>query len=216
MFESCLEIRNHFSDYVDGLCSQETLRSLRYHLRYCGACRRELDCARALRLELRSLPRRPVPAAPDLRLKVRVSQELNRNILGRMVVRLDNMFRDLLLPASGGLAVAIFCFFLFLGFQAAPVNSRPDVPLSFVTPAQVLTLGPVDFNTGYKSVVIVTNIDSAGQVTGYHVLSGQNSPELMHKLDRLIYFSQFSPARTFGRPTTGRVILALKQIVVRG
>jgi hypothetical protein len=216
MFESCLEIRNHFSDYVDGLCSHETLRSLRYHLRYCGACRKELECAEALRVELRALPRRPVPAAPDLRLKVRVSQELNRNLLSRLAVRLDNMFRDLLLPASGGLAVAIFSFFLFLGFQAMPVNSRPDVPLSFVTPPQVLTLAPVDFTTGNKSVVIVTNIDSTGQVTSYHVLSGQHSPQLMRNLDRLIYFSQFSPARTFGRPTRGRVILALKQITVRG
>jgi hypothetical protein len=216
MFESCLEIRNHFSDYVDGLCSQETLRSLRYHLRYCGACRRELDCAQALTGELRALPRRAVPAAPDLRLKVRVSQELNRHVLSRLAVRLDNMFRELLLPASGGLAVAIFCFFLFLGSEAVPVNRRPDVPLSFVTPAQVLTLAPLDFNTGNKAIVVVTNIDPSGQVTSYHVLSGQHSPQLMHNLDRLIYSSQFSPATTFGQPTQGRVILALKQITVRG
>jgi hypothetical protein len=216
MFESCLEIRNHFSDYVDDLCSQETLRSLRYHLTYCGACRKELDCAQALGTELRALPRRPVPAVPDLRLKVRMSQELNRNLLSRLAVRLDNMFRESLLPASGGLAVAILCFFLFLGSEAVPVNRLPDVPLSFITPPQVLTLAPLDFNTGNKAVVVVTNIDSAGQVTSYRVLSGQHSPQLMHNLDRLIYFSQFSPATTFGRPTQGRVILALKQITVRG
>jgi Putative zinc-finger len=216
MFESCVEIRSYFSDYVDGLCSHETVRSLRYHLRYCGACCRELECAQALQTELRTLPRRPVPTAPDLRLKVRVSQELNRNVLSRLAVRLDNTFRELLLPASGGLAVAIFCFFLFLGSEAVPVNRYPDVPLSFVTPPQVLTLAPLDFSTGNRAVVVVTYIDSAGQVTSYHVLSGQHSPQLMHNLDRLIYFSQFSPATTFGQPTQGRVILALKRITVRG
>jgi hypothetical protein len=216
MFESCLEIRDHFSDYVDGACSQETVRSVRYHLRYCESCQNELDCAQALQSELRALPRRHVPAIPNLRLKILVSQELNRNILGRLMVRVDNMFRGLLLPASGGLAVALFCFCLFLGSEAVPVNPRPDVPLSFVTPPQVLTLAPVDFNTGDKPVVVVTYIDSTGQVTSYQVLSGQHSPELMHNLDRLIYFSQFSPATTFGRPTEGKVILALKQITVRG
>lgn len=216
MFESCLEIRSHFSDYVDGLCSPETLRSVRYHLGYCGSCRRELDCAQALHTELRALPRHAVPPIPDLRLRVRVSQELNRNFLGRLTVRLDNAFQGLLLPTSGGLAVAIFCFFLFLRSEAVPVNPRPDVPLSFVTPPQVLTLAPVDFSTGDRSVVVVTDIDASGQVTSYHVLSGRASPELMHDLDRLIYSSQFSPATTFGRPTDGRVILALKQITVRG
>jgi hypothetical protein len=216
MFESCLEIRNCFSDYVDGICSQETVRSLRYHLRYCGSCQKELECAQALQSELRALPRRAVPAGPDLRLKVRVSQELNRHLLSRLAVRMDNMFRELLLPAGCGLAVAVFCFFLFLGSGAVPVNSRPDVPLSFVTPPQVLTLAPLDFSTGDKPVVVVTYINSTGQVTRYRVLSGQHSPELMHNLDRLIYFSQFSPATTFGRPTKGRVILALKQITVRG
>lgn len=216
MFESCLEIRDHFSDYVDGLCTQETVRSLRYHLRYCGSCRRELACAEALQSELRVLPRRPVPHMADLRLKVRVSQELNRNLLGRLMVRVDNMFRGLLLPASGGLAVAVFCFLFFVGSASVPVNSRPDVPLSFITPPRVLTLAPLDFSTGGKPVVVVTYIDSAGQVTRYQVLSGQHSPELMHNLDRLIYFSQFSPATTFGQPTEGRVILALNQITVRG
>jgi Putative zinc-finger len=216
MFESCLEIRSHFSDYVDGLCSPETLRSLRYHLKYCGSCRRELDCAQALHLELRALPRHAVPAVPDLRLRVRVSQELNRNFFSRLAVRLENLFQGLALPASGGLAVAVFCFFVFLRSEAVPVNRRPDVPLSFVTPPQVLTLAPLDFSSGDKSVVVVTYIDAAGQVTSYHVLSGRESPELMRDLDRLIYSSPFSPATTFGRPTQGRVILALKQITVRG
>lgn len=216
MFESCLEIRDAFSDYVDGLCSQETVRSVRYHLRYCGSCRKELEWAQALQTELRALPRHRVPALPDLRLKVRVSQELNRNVLGKLIVRLDNMFRGRLLPAGGGLAAAVFFFCLILGSEAVPVNPRPDVPLSFVTPPQVLTLAPLDFSTGDRAVIVVTYIDSTGHVMSYRVLSGQRSPELMHNLDRLIYFSQFSPATTFGQPTDGRVILALKQITVRG
>ncbi len=216
MFESCLEIREHFSDYVDGLCSQEALRSIRYHLRYCGPCQEELDRAQMLKSELRALPRSPVPPEADLRLRVRISQELNRNLLGRLWVRLDNQFRSLLLPATGGLAAAIFCFCLIMGSEVVPPNHSPDVPLSFVTPPQVVALAPLDFSMGDKPLIVVTYIDADGQVMSYKVLSGQHSPELMRHLDRMIYFSRFAPAMAFGRPTDGRVVLALRQITIRG
>ncbi len=216
MFESCLEIREHFSDYVDGLCSAEALRSVRYHLRYCGCCQEELERAQVLCVELRALPRTHVPAEADLRLKVRLSQELHKNPLTRLVVRLSNIFQGRFLPAGAGLALAVLCFSLFLDFEAIPAITGPEVPLSFITPPQVVTLAPLDFNTGNKAVVVLTSIDSTGQVMSYKVVSGQHSPQLLHNLDRLIYFSHFLPATTFGKPTDGKVILALKQITVRG
>lgn len=216
MFESCVEIREHFSDYVDDLCPPAARLSIRYHLRYCAGCERELARAQALQEDLRTLPRRVVPPQAGLRLRVRVSQELHRNLLGRLWVSVDNRFRSLLLPATGGVAAAILFFCLILGSAGVPVNNLPDVPLSFVTPAQVLTLAPMDFNTGDKPVVVVTYIDAGGQVMSYKVLSGQHSPELMRHLDRLIYFSRFAPAMTFGRPVDGRVVLALRRITVRG
>ncbi|HEX5481255.1 MAG TPA: zf-HC2 domain-containing protein [Terriglobia bacterium] len=216
MFESCVEIREHFSDYLDNLCPPAAQLSIRYHLRYCAGCERELERAQVLQEDLHTLRRRRVPSRADLRLRVRVSQELNRNLLGRLCVNLDNRFRSLLLPATGGLAAAVLFFALMLGSAAVPVNSIPDVPLSFVTPAQVLALAPMDFNTGDRPVVVVTYIDAGGEVMSYKVLSGQRSPELMHNLDRLIYFSRFAPAMTFGKPTDGRVVLSLRRITVRG
>ncbi len=216
MFESCLEIRQHFSDYVDGLCSQETLRSIRYHLDYCHSCQREIERAELLQEDLRTLPRQPMGPQAELRLRVRVSQELNRNVVSRALVSLDDRFRALLLPVTGGLATAILCFCLIMGSEVTPVSNLPDVPLSFITPPQVLTLAPLDFSTGNKTVVVETFIDAQGQVERYKVLSGQSSPELMRHLDRLIYFSRFAPAMTFGRPTAGKVVLALRQITVRG
>ncbi|HLI30179.1 MAG TPA: zf-HC2 domain-containing protein [Terriglobia bacterium] len=216
MFESCLEIREHFSDYADGLCSPGTLRSVRYHLRYCSACQREMKRNEILRESLRSLPRRTLRANADLRLRVRVSQELHRNLVSRILVRLENGLRGLLLPATGGLATAILCFCLIMGSETVRVSNLPDTQLSFVTPAQVLALAPLDFDTGCKPVVVVTYIDAEGQVKSYKVLSGQHSPELMRHLDRLIYFSRFAPAMAFGKPTAGRVVLALRQINVRG
>jgi hypothetical protein len=51
---------------------------------------------------------------------------------------------------------------------------------------------------------------------GYRVLSGPSSPELIDRLDRIIYFSTFQPATMFGRPTDGQMVLSLRRITVRG
>ncbi|MGH9344428.1 MAG: anti-sigma factor family protein [Terriglobia bacterium] len=216
MFETCNEIRDRYSDYVDGAITQEALRSIRYHLQHCSACEEELEKAEALRDCLRSLPRHQVPQAVDLKLRVSVSQELNRNLIGRLLVRLDNRFRSLLLPATGGLVTAIFCFCLIMGSEMAPATSTPDIPLSFVTPARVVSLAPFNFTTGDKPVVVVTYIGVDGQVLSYKILSGPHSPQLMHNLDRMIYFSRYTPATSFGSPTEGEVVLSLRQVTIRG
>lgn len=216
MFENCAEIRDHYSDYMDGACGPEVVRSIRFHMQYCAPCRQELDRAQELRSVLQALPRRRVPKPVDLRLRVRMSQELHRNFFGRLWVRLDNQFRSLLLPATGGLVAAVFCFCLIMGSEVAPVSNLPDFPVSFVTPATVLALAPLDFTPGDRPVVVVTYIGMDGQVMSYKVLSGQHSPELMRQLDRMIYFSRYTPAMDFGRPTDGKVVLSFSQVTIRG
>lgn len=216
MFETCLEIRHHFSDYLDDRCGREQLRSIRFHLSFCGSCRKELERLQAVQAELRALPRRRVPADLALRLRVEMSQRMHQNLLGRLWVRFENAFRPLLLPASGGLLTAVIFFGLIMGTAFVPEVTLPDVPIAIVTPPRLRELPPINFNTGDQAVVLLTQIDAAGRVMSYRVLSGQLSPELSHSLDRVIYFSVFDPATTFGRPTDGQVVLSLRRITVRG
>lgn len=216
MFEGCVEIRSHFSDFLDGLCPPEVLRSIRFHLTYCVPCQEELENWQTLRGDLRALPRRRVPPDLALRLRVELSQRLHRNLLMRLWVHMENALRPLLLPASGGVLAAVVCFFLFMGSTGVPSSNAPDVPLQLVTPPRVDRLAPIDFNTGEKAVVLVTKINAGGRVMGYRLLSGPNSPELIQRLDRMIYFSTFQPATMFGRPTDGQVVLSLRRITVRG
>jgi len=216
MFESCVEIRSQFSDYLDGCAERVQLRSIRFHLTYCASCREELGRYLAIQSDLRELPRRRVPPELRLRLRIQLSQQLHRNVLGRLWVRLENAFQPLLLPASGGVLTAIICFGLIMGSQTVNVVTFPDVPLTLTTPPRVRSLAPINFNTGDEPVVVVTRIDAEGRVMSYKVLSGQQSPELMRDLDRMIYFSVFDPATTFGKPTNGQVVLSLRRITVRG
>jgi hypothetical protein len=216
MFERCVEIRNHYSDYLDGLCDPQVLKSIRFHLDYCASCRRELEGWETVQADLRGLPRIQVPAELALRLRIRVSRALHRNLLGRLRLWTDNVLQPMLLPASGGVLAAVVCFCLIMGSLVVPVTKTPDVPLGFPTPPRVLELAPIDFNTGDAPVVVAARINAGGRAMGYRVLSGESSPELLHQLDRVIYFSNFQPATWFGRPTDGQVVLSLRRITVRG
>jgi hypothetical protein len=216
MSETCTGIRGYFSDYLDGRCEREQLKSLRLHLGFCGACREELERLRTVQAELRALPRRRVPPDLALRLRIRMSHELHRHLLRRLWVRCENALQPLLLPASGGVLTAIVFFGLIMGSQFVPPPTSPDVPLGIYTPPRLRALAPINLNTGDLSVVLLTQIDAAGRVMSYKVLSGQLSPQLSHDLDRVIYFSLFDPATTFGKPTDGQVVLSLRRITVRG
>jgi hypothetical protein len=215
MFESCVEIRNHFSDYLDDLCTPQARKSIRYHLSFCEVCREQLEQWQSVREELRALPRRQVPPELALRMRVQMSQLLNKNPLSELWVRLENALKPLLIPATGGVFTAVICFCLIMGSEVVPITNIPDVTLQF-TPARVQELAPMDFNTGDNSLVVVTQINAAGRVKGYQLVSGEGSPELMQRLDRMIYFSIFRPATNFGRPTDGQVVLSLRRITVRG
>jgi len=137
-------------------------------------------------------------------------------MLERLRVWMDNALQPMLLPASGGVLAAFVFFCLIMGSVVVPATTTPDVPLAFVTPPRVRELAPFDFNTGDAPVVVVAGIDAGGRAMGYRVLSGGTSPELIHQLDRVIYFSNFQPATWFGMPTDGQVVLSLRRITVRG
>jgi len=216
MFESCVEIRNHFSDYLDDLCTPEARKSIRYHLSFCDVCQEQLEQWQSVREELRALPRRQVPPELALRLRVQVSQRLNKQPSSDLWVRFENALKPLLIPATGGVLTAVICFCLIMGSEVTPMTNIPDVTVQVFTPARVQALAPMDFNTGENGLVLVTQINAEGRVKGYRVLSGAGSPELMDRLDRMIYFSVFQPATMFGKPTDGEVVLSLRRITVRG
>jgi hypothetical protein len=216
MFETCVEIRRHFSDLIDGACVPSARSSIRYHLAYCVACQRDLERARLISSDLAQLPRCSMPPEVDLRLRVRVSQELHRNVVGRLGMRAENALHALLLPASGGAISALILFTLMLRSLMMPVNHTPDVPTPISTPPQVRLLAPLDFNIGTQPLVVVTEVGADGNATGYHVISGSQTPEILKHLDRLIYFSIFLPATRFGKPAKGRMVLSLREITVRG
>jgi anti-sigma factor RsiW len=214
--ESCLEIRDHFSDYLDGECAPQVLRAVLAHLDHCEPCQDEFERAREVSSALRALPRHRAPQEAALRLRVRLSQELHRNWIGRVSIYLENFLRPLLLPATGGVLTAFVCLGLMMSAGVPPEAHTPDVPTGIATPARLQELMPVNLSVGDQQIEVVTNVDAEGHATSYRVVSGQHSPKLMHELDRMIFFSLYQPATMFGAPTNGQVVLMVRHITVRG
>jgi Putative zinc-finger len=216
MFESCLEIRGHFWDYLEGKCDRSEFRSIRYHLEYCAPCRKELDRMETLQSDLASLPTRRVPPELALRLRVKLSRHLHQNLLDRFLVFIDNALKPLLLPASGGVLAAILSFVLIMGSQLIPAASISGQSPQANKPPRVEMLAPINFPTGEEGIVVVTHIDAEGRVLSYQVISGSYSPAVLHHLDQMMYFSHFQPAMMDGKPTDGQMVLSLRRITVRG
>jgi len=219
MFENCVEIRKHFSDYLDGECDRETRRSVRYHLNYCVSCRAELDLRRTIQADLRALPMAHVPPQVSLGLRVALSQHMHRNLLGRAALFLENAIKPLMIPASAGVLMAILSFVLIMSSSDLPLANTaaiPPAPVSVSTPPRVRAFGPLSFPEDEEPLVLVTHVDDMGRVTYYQVLSGQESPALTHRLDQMMYSTYFQPAKMYGKPTDGDVVLSLRRITVRG
>lgn len=216
MFESCIEIRRQFYDYLDGECDRGVFRSVRFHLEFCAACRQELERLETIAEDLRGLPARRVPPELALRLRVQLSRHLHQNLLGHLLVFMDNALKPLLLPASGGVLAAVICFALIMGSQIVPAANIASEPSEITQPPRVEMLAPINFPTGDEGIVLVTYIDAEGRVLSYRVLSGAHSPDVLQHLDRMMFFSHFQPAMTGGKPTDGQVVLSLRRITVRG
>jgi hypothetical protein len=232
------KLAGYLDDAVTGAALVEERVHIREHLEACSYCREELQRYRKLSMLLSRVPRNLPPA--DLAVRIRVAaaqaapvQDLPsrmRRIRDRAEVLLDNVFRPLSLPATGGFfsAILVFAIVLQLIVPGITVRAVPnDVPLNILRPAGLITLSDypsswapeqhdVELSLPHGLLIDVT-VDQHGQMVGYQILSGPHSVDLRHQLDQMLLFSRFRPMMSFGRPTAGgHVILSFSAVRVRG
>jgi hypothetical protein len=133
--------------------------------------------------------------------------------------RLETALNAFMVPATAGLLSAIVFFGLLIGFFALPSLSN-DVPVQTMlyTPPE-LTLSPFGLTNSISSdaVVVEAVVDANGRVQDYRVLSdGQTSDDVDQQIKNMLIFTMFRPATSFGRPTTGRVVLSFSHVNVKG
>jgi len=71
----CSDIRNHFSDYIDGEALPEVAAAIEEHAAQCDECRRELEHYRAFTARLAGLGEEELPFAFHARLRQRLEEE---------------------------------------------------------------------------------------------------------------------------------------------
>jgi hypothetical protein len=238
----CNTVRTKLAGYLDdaitGGARVEERVQISQHLGACCVCREELEKFRKLSVILSRVPKNVPPADLAVRIKVAAAQAQHSQdwpsrlqlMKDRAEILLDNVFRPLSVPATGGFFSAILVFVLVLQMIVPGTTVRAvqnDVALNLMRPAELVTLSDypqswapeqqdVELSLPHGLLVDVT-VDSHGQMTDYQILSGPTSQELRRHLDQMLLFSRFSPMLSFGRPTAGgHVVLSFSAVRVRG
>lgn len=238
----CSTVQTNLAGYLDcgvanAVRAQERV-AMREHLDGCAPCRDELERFRKLAVLLSRVPKAQPPADLAVRIKVAAAQAQPtetwggryRRMKDRAELLLDNVFRPLTVPATGGLFSAFVVFALVFQMIAPGITVRAvenDVPINLMHPAELVSLSdyPTSWATEQQGVdlalphglMIDVTVDAYGQMVGYQVLSGPNTVELRHELDQVLLFSRFRPMMSFGRARSGgHVILSFSAVHVRG
>jgi hypothetical protein len=216
----------------------EERNAIRQHLETCVDCREELQRYRKLSVLLSRMPRAVPPVDLAVKIKVAAAQAQEaqdwkqrwQRVKDRAEILLDNTFRPLTVPATGGLfsAIVIFVFVLHMMMPGITVQADPnDIPTGLLQPAELLTLAdypetdvPVlqhpDAAAQHELLLDVT-VDKSGQMSDFEIIDGPDNPEVRHYLYQVLLFSRFRPMLSFGRPTNGgHVVLSFSAIRVRG
>jgi hypothetical protein len=238
----CTTVRANLAGYMDdaitGAAEVRDRMQVRKHLDTCASCREELERFRKLSALLSRVPRSLPPADLATRIRVAAAQSPDREnapstwrrVRDRAEILLDNVFRPITLPATGGFASAILVFVVVLQLIVPGITVRAvqnDVPLNILRPAELITLSDYPqawAPEGHDSelalphgLLLDVTVDAHGGMVGYQIISGPHSVDLRHQLDQMLLFSRFRPMLSFGRPTAGgHVILSFSAVRVRG
>jgi hypothetical protein len=236
----CQKVQARLASYLDDVLvsapAVQERREIGKHLEACGECREELQRYRKLSVLLSRVPRAVPPADLAVRIKVSAAQQTRdwpqrwQRIKDRAEILLDNVFRPLTVPATGGLfsAFLIFGFVLHMIMPGITVRADPnDIPTGLLRPAELVSLYNYpdaalpevqhpDVDLQHDLWVDVT-VDAQGQMANYDIISGADTPQLRHQLDQVLIFSRFRPMLSFGRPIPGgHVVLSFSAVHVRG
>lgn len=222
----CDRIRGEFSNYLDGAVPGVAMQEIALHLDQCSNCAAEFAGWRNTQRMLASLGGCKAPADLGLRLRVAISQEGTRNTmarLGRLQVRWQNSVRPLVLQASAGLVSSVLligAIALMIGMFGAPEPlSARDQALGPQSEPHFLysSFQPMgEIGNHNDPIVVEAFIDGNGRVYDYKVVSGAVNRRTRDLLNNALLFSVFSPARNYGEPVSGVVILSFTGVSVRG
>jgi hypothetical protein len=227
MSSSCGKSRSLFSAYLDGAVSGKQMQLIAQHLESCENCSEEFDSLRQMQRSLAMLGPAKAPVDMGTRLRVAISHEIaakKSSWRDTLALKWDNAFRPLVVQISAGFASSVALvggIMLLLGAVAAPQPVMAnDEPLmgSMTTPHYLYSaVMPRPIVTGNDSAIVVeAMVNDKGRVYDYRIVSGPEDATVRSQVVDQLTLSVFEPARVFGTPVRGRVVLTFSGISVQG
>ncbi len=222
----CIKIQSSFSDYLDGVVSGKQMQSIAQHLETCDDCEREFAALRIMQQTLATLGSAKAPADLGMKLRLAISHEQaarESSWADSLSLKWDNAIRPMLVQVSAGFAGSVALvggIMLLLGMVAAPEPVMAnDEPLGAMTSPHYLysATSPRAIVTDHDSAIIVEAcVNAQGRVYDYNIVSGPEDSAVQTQVVDQLLLSIFEPARVFGSPVRGRVVLTFSGISVRG
>lgn len=221
---SCLKVRKLISAYLDHQLAGDENDSVGRHLAICRECGARREQLAKLHVALRGAPAARPPAALAMRLRVLASHERARRLNRRgfagslrhwgtqVQFLFENLMRPLAVPFAGGLLSALCLFSMLVPRLAFRAAVHGDVPTAFYTqPSLEETNAFLN-----DDIVVEVTVDERGRIADWTVPSGRKLTQSQER--DLVFFSTFTPATLFGKPTSGKLLVSFRKshIIVRG
>ena len=224
--KDCIKTRSCFSDYLDGAVSGQQMQAIAQHLEICNDCEQEFSSLRAMQQSLALLGQAKVPADLGMKLRLAISHEQaarRSNWTDNLALKWENVVRPMLVQVSAGFAGSVALvggIMLLLGMVAAPEPVMAnDEPLGAMTSPHYLysATNPRAIVCSHDSAIVVeAYVNAEGRVYDYNIVSGPEDPVVQTQIVDQLLLSVFEPARVFGSPIRGRVVVTFSGISVRG
>jgi hypothetical protein len=224
--QSCPEVRPSFSAYLDGAVSGQQMQEIALHLDKCHECAQEFASLRLIQQSLASFGQAKAPADLGMKLRLAISHERaarKSSWIDALSLKWDNAIRPMLVQVSAGFAGAVVLvggIMLLLGIVAAPEPVMAnDEPLGAMTSPHYLysaTSPGAIISTRDSVIVVEAYVNAQGRVYDYHIVSGPEDAAVNNQVVDQLLLSVFEPARVFGSPVRGRVVLTFSGISVHG
>lgn len=221
----CANTKDSLSTFLDGTMSGTEMQAVAAHMESCANCAAALEEARALQQVLAALGPVEPPADLGLKLRLAISHE-NARRQGRwwdaVTARWDNIWRPALVQYSAGLASALVLvggITLTIGMVAAPeAVLAHDEPLGALTvPHYLYSAAPAQaiITPEETTILVQADIGTTGEVYNYAVLSGPQDAQVEAQVRNQLMLLRYEPARAFGEPIRGRVLITFAGANVR-
>jgi hypothetical protein len=228
----CSGARARFAEYLDSRLTGKEMQRITTHLEGCARCAADFEAERRTVKALALLgPVSGQAKEPDdlvLRIRVAISKERalrRRSKLERWGLAWRNTVGPFLLQLSAGFASAVLLLGtvgVLVGMFARPERAAAqDEPLGMATGPrwlyEVNTSADVDkIGTVDGPVVVEAYVNGSGRVYDYRIVRGPNDAQTRAQVESLLLFSVFEPARSYGQPVRGLLLMSFSGVSVRG